>query len=444
MSAQDTGEADTGGAERFRAAGLELAHSLSRDAVWAGDRCAFHGATAPESLAHPPRARSMGADLYEGSAGIARFLGLAAACSGEDQLRRTALGALRHALSGSEGWSLFSGGLGAGLVALELAGRLGEPSLMDPALALIDHASAAADAALATTDPAGAADRPGGSQGYDLLSGAAGVVVGLAAAIGHDPGAWRDRAVRLGRALLAAAVQDGPELPDGRPLSWPLEAGSPIRLCGLAHGASGVALAFEALAGIEPDGAPQWRAVARRARAFERGHYSPEAGSWADLRPVDTDGPRSVGYPHMWCHGSVGISAERLGALAHDELARADALGGLAGIRTYAERLLAGPAGPGAGDSLNASVCHGLAGVLDLCVDTWLVSRDPTWARTARGLADLMLNDARRPEGWRSGVPGGWPAPGLMLGRAGTGWSLLRLADPDAVPSVWRPVTAPP
>jgi lantibiotic modifying enzyme len=141
----------------------------------------------------------------------------------------------------------------------------------------------------------------------------------------------------------------------------------------------------------------------------------------------------------MWCHGSVGICAERLGGMAHDDLARADAVGGLAGARAHAERLIAGPVGPGAGDELNASVCHGLAGLIDLFLDAGQVSGDPTWTALAGALADRMIDDARRPGGWRSGVPGGHPAPGLMLGRAGTAWALLRLAEPDAVPSVWRP-----
>jgi lantibiotic modifying enzyme len=397
----------------WRAAGLDLARELAAGAIWADGVCVFHGATAPESLAHPPRYRSTGPDLYEGTAGIARFLGRAAVVDGDDELRRGALGAVRHALAHATGPALFTGGLGVGLVGLELATLLDEPDLVAPAVAAVDRAAAAT-----------------GDASPDLLVGTAGVVAGLLAA----GGSWTGRAVELGHGLLASAVPDGPDSADGPPLSWSLP-GSPVRLCGLAHGASGVAFALEALATADPDGAGRWRRAARQARTFERAHYAPGVGSWADLRPSDGE----PAHPHMWCHGSVGICAERLSALEHDALAHADAVGGLAGARAHAERLLAGPAGPGAGDELNGSVCHGLAGLIDLFVDAERASGDPAWTALAGALADRMIDDARRPGGWRSGVPGGWPAPGLMLGRAGTGWALLRLADPVGVPSAWRP-----
>ena len=130
--------------------------------------------------------------------------------------------------------------------------------------------------------------------------------------------------------------------------------------------------------------------------------------------------------------------AERLGALEHDLLARADAVGGLAGARAHAERLLALPLGPAAGDEADASVCHGVSGLIDLLMDAWHATADTDWLVLARDLADLMVNDARRAGGWRSGIPGGWPAPGLMLGHAGIGWTLLRVADPERTSSVWR------
>jgi lantibiotic modifying enzyme len=411
-------------AARWRTAALGIARELTDDAVWADGMCAFHGATPPESLTDRPRYRSMGADLYEGSAGIARFLAAAASVSRDAVLKRTALGAMRHALEASEGWSLFTGATGVGLAALEVAERLENPDLVLDGTRLIERGSVAA-----TNE-----GRP-----CDLLVGTAGVVVALCAAHRYDvDGGWTARAFDLGRGLLAAAIAEGPDCTDGPPLSWPLAPDSPVRLCGLAHGASGVALALEALAHLAP-GESGWPAAARRARNYERAYYAADEGSWADLRPTAAGvigGP--PGYPHMWCHGSIGIAAERLGAVDHDLLARADAVAGLAGARAHAMRLAAGPAGAGAGDALNGSLCHGLAGLIDLFIDAWQVTGDSSWMAVAGGVGDLILNDSRRHGRWRSGVPGGWPAPGLMLGRAGTGWALLRLAEPDRVPSGWR------
>jgi lantibiotic modifying enzyme len=50
------------------------------------------------------------------------------------------------------------------------------------------------------------------------------------------------------------------------------------------------------------------------------------------------------------------------------------------------------------------------------------------WAR------DLL--ERAREGGWRSAVPMGVESPGLMTGIAGMGLELLRLSDPERVPSV--------
>ena len=424
MTAEDGGLQPS----RWRTAAHAIAQDLANGAVWDGDLCAFHGATPPDSLRQPPRFRSVRGDLYEGSAGIARFLAAAAMASPEAGLRRTALGAIRHAFATAEGWPLFTGGVGIAVAALEVAESLEEPDLVPPAVALLERASHAATSH----------EVP-----HDLLVGAAGVIVGLLAAVDYDlDGEWLRRAVDIGDILRAAAVPDGPEGPDGQPLSWPLAPHAGERLCGLAHGASGVAYALDMLAGTaaadSPDAAA-WRQTARRARAWERAHFSSADGSWADLRRPESGAAQGpLGYPHMWCHGSIGIAAERLNALAHDPMARADALGGLAGARAHAERLLAGPVGPGATEALNGSLCHGVGGMIDLFVDAWVVTGDTSWMATAGAVADLLINDSRRVGGWRSGIAGGWTAPGLMLGNAGIGWALLRTADPERVASGWR------
>ena len=179
---------------------------------------------------------------------------------------------------------------------------------MQPSVEAIEAAS---ETALAATDSAPA----------DLLGGLAGVVHGLVAALPYDlDGCWRSRAFELGRALLASA--------SGAPagICWPTSPGSAEHLCGLARGAAGVALALARLAALAPE-AEGWAKAAAAARGYERGWFSPEHASWADLRQ-DALGPGGPGYPQLWCHGSVGIAHERLRATAAglaDPLCRADA-----------------------------------------------------------------------------------------------------------------------
>jgi lantibiotic modifying enzyme len=414
---------DPGTGTTDRETGLSIARGIAAAAVWSDGMCAFLGAVPAPRLGMPARQAVLGGDLYEGSAGIARFLGHAARIAGEDALRGAALGAIRHGLARTRGWSLHSGRLGAGLVGLELAEALGEKELVPPSVEAIEAAS---EAALAE---AGAAPA-------DLLGGLAGVVHGLVEALPYDiDGGWRARAFDLGRALLAAAAGT----PTG--ICWPTAPGSAEHLCGLGHGAAGVALALVRLAALAPE-EEGWAAAAAAARGFERGWFSPEHASWADLRQ-DALGPGGPGYPHFWCHGSVGIAHERLRAIAAglaDPLCRADAAAALAGAAADAERILALPAGPGGSDRTNGSLCHGLGGVVDLLAEAHALAPDPAALALMRRLTAFIRNDAGPERRWRSGIPGGGaPTPGLMLGSAGIGWAHLRAADPTALPAGWTP-----
>ena len=400
-------------------AAVGIAEDLAASAVWSGDAAGFHGAAPPAELGLAVVHRSFGGDVYEGSAGVARFLALAAARTGSDDLAAVARGAATHALARVSGFSLFSGGAGAGLVAMEVAALIDEPELAARGAELLGSAVAMAEADPAPLD--------------DLIAGRAGVLLGLvAAAEAGVPGEWLARSRELAGRLIAAG--EAPDVaPDG--LAWRLHPGGP-RLCGLGHGASGPALAFEALA--RADDNPRWASAAAAARRYERAWYSAAAGSWADLR----EGLPS--YPHMWCHGSIGVAAERLAAVSggtSDQMAAADLAGGLAGARSAASGLVDLPTGPGGGHMINGSLCHGLGGMSDLFVDASHVEagRRDAWLGLARRCTAQMRRDSRRAEGWRTGVyPSGERTPGLMLGLAGIGWALMRVALPDEVPSAWR------
>lgn len=399
--------------------GLALAQEIAAAAIWDGDMCAFQGATPSPVLGQPAHWRVFGGDYYEGSAGIARALGYAAALGAGEDVARAAHGAIAHALAQADGWSLHSGRLGAGLVAIELATLLQTPDLAQTGYELC---IVAAEQAL--TDP--------GPVALDFLAGLAGVLHAASALVRVRPGDWRYRAYALAYRLAEAGVAQ----PLGR--SWALHEADPQHLCGLAHGASGVALAFEDFAEISDDPAP-WQAEAAAARLFERSHFDPAACSWADLR-VDARQPdASPTYPHMWCHGSIGIGHERLQAYRRHRdspLIAADLAAALTAARREAARIAGGPAGPGAGFGANACQCHGLSGLIDLLVETG----DPQDLALARHVAAFVRLDALRPEGHRCGNPSGEPAPGLMLGLAGIVWGQLRAAGPNVSPCAWTPV----
>lgn len=399
-----------------QASAFAIADELVKEAIWSGDQCTFFGAQPAEQAGEAVAYASTGADVYEGSAGIARFLFQAARYSGSDHHRQTAEGALLHACKYTEGSSLFSGATGVALVALE--SQL--PVFHKVGLQLLE---AAVDEALAEATPSA-----------DLLAGLAGIIVGITNAWPRlNESIWSGRISMLAQRLADLAVTDT------HGMKWPLYPGSTEYLCGLAHGASGVAMALDRAATVVPEKS-HWNQLASDARRFERQHYSPEHGSWADLRHDEQQtATQTLSYPHMWCHGSIGIAAERLNANPADIGARADKHAAIEAVRANLQQATSLPRGAGGSDVINGSCCHGISSSVDVVLDCAIQSSSPAqWVALARQGTATMRDDARRAEGWRCGIPGGHKSPGLMLGIAGIGWTLLRTAVEAEIPSVWR------
>jgi lantibiotic modifying enzyme len=411
-------------AETALAHAVALAEDVAEAAITANGMAGFHGAFALPGEA--PSYQLFGGDYYEGSAGIARMLLWTGQLSDRPKLVRLARQALRHALEHTKGWSLHSGMLGSGLVALEAGRMLGKPGLTRAG-------SAAALRALETA----LAEAHNGTAALDHIAGLAGAAHAAAVLARADLSGHRRFGV-LARELAEHLAAAGEPCVVGR--AWrmsPRDPGPP--LAGLAHGAAGVALAFTALAAIDPGHAERWHALAAEARAFERLHVDSQRGSWADLR-VEGDGTSAGSCPHFWCHGSVGIAQERLLAwqtAPGDPLIATDLAIGLAGARAAAAALLAGPVGPGASEVANGSLCHGVAGFIDLLVATG----EADDRALALRLSAFMDADRQARPYPRSGMPGGWGTPGLMLGSAGIVWGHLRAARPDLVPAGWDPAS---
>jgi lantibiotic biosynthesis protein len=395
------------------AASHALVDHLLSAAVRDGERCAFHGAAPAPQLGQAARWRVFAGDYYEGSAGIARALAFAGRLLERQDALDTARAAMRHAVGGTQGWSLHSGALGVALVAAELSAWLDIDALQETARQI---AGSALDEALR--------DAEHGRAGFDWMSGLAGALYAAQELRALDS-ALGEYAAPLAQALAAAAETAAAGC------SWPMHPQDSTHLCGFGHGAAGIALALQRAA---PSALQQ---VAAAAREFEALHFHPAACSWADLRAD------AGGHPHYWCHGSVGIAIERREALASGALSQTsreraglDYSAALLGVRREACRLLDLPQGAAAGFELNASQCHGLSGMLDLLLDSGC-DEDLS---LAQAIGECIRRDARRPQGFRCGLPSGEPTPGLMLGWAGILWGQLRLLDRNQVPRAWAPL----
>lgn len=405
---------------------LEVAHGigvgLAHEAIWHEGRCNWIGpAPDPDGrTAFDERFAALDPYPYEGTSGVALVLGELHAATGDGELRRAALGAARQALRaagcpGTPRLGLYDGAMGVAVVAARLARLLGETELADGARGVIDG--------LPLGDPA--ADR-GES---DLLTGAAGTALGLLIAsrlLGLPE--LVEVAAGLGERVLDRAERDGG-------LSWPSpSAPSDRNLTGLAHGAAGVAHALLAMAAAT--GQSRFADAAAGAFDYERAVFDDRVANWPDFRAIaSTPGSKEPSFAAFWCHGGPGIALVRMAALAHSDDARlhSEADTGLAVARGAVEAALRHGGG-------NFSLCHGLAGNAEILLEGNGAGEDGE--RLALAVAQLGEERHAGSGEWPSGLPSSRPAPGLMLGRAGTAHFYLRLARP-AGPSVLLPQPTP-
>lgn len=412
------------------AAAARIGDQIRREAVWYRGRCQWVGAETTFGTGGAPRVvyRALAPTLYGGTSGIALFLGELGRATGDKTLAQTALGASRQALSSlasltqgrtstvageaspKPGAGLYSGSMGVALVALRLGRMLHDDEVTTRALRL------AARLCRQRTM----------KEGYDLLYGSAGRILGLLALdeAGVE-GAWT-AAVELGIDLVAAA-----EPSVG--VSWPT-SDIPRRhnLTGLSHGAAGIAMALVELG--RRSGDDRFARAARDAVEYETNWFEPAVGNWPDFRtrprwraPKDEAVPSR--FSVYWCHGAPGIALQRLraaripgGSDLLDDVRRA--------ATTTAESMTSWLRG---GDE-SFSLCHGLLGNAEILREASVAIGDKRLPQLAQEAASEGLR--------RHGEVGDWPCgtlvgdtPSLLLGRAGIGYFYLRLHD-HTVPSV--------
>lgn len=245
----------------------------------------------------------------------------------------------------------------------------------------------------------------------DIIAGSAGCLCSLLSLYQVAPSAQ----------VLAAAVQCGDHLltcarqmPTG--LGWDtLEPGNPLP--GFSHGAAGIALSLLHLASASQE--ERFRRAALQAIAYERSLFDAEHRNWPRrLRQGGKD------IPVAWCHSAPGIGLARLATLAYldDEQ-----------IRQEIEIALDTTLKRGFGH--NQSICHGDLGNLETLLVATQVLDEPRYRTDLKRLTALVFYGIQE-HGWVTGVPLGVETPGLMTGLAGIGYELLRLAEPERVPSV--------
>ena len=406
---------------KYLNAAQRIAEMLCETAIWDGDGHACNWiATSP--LPGNPTLRPLSFDLYDGLGGVALFLAGAHSVFGLQRYRDASVAALRAAhlqaqatpFSSSD-LSIFEGRFGLHFVTGQISRMLDVPA-SNAALTEVFGLLAQV-----TSQP----------HSLDVMGGSAGAICGL---LSFEPREFQPHlsplAAWLGEEILSRA-----DAADGRfgwlPTDIAGSVTSSIPLCGLSHGASGMATTLLRL--FERSGRDEFLAAARSAFTYEDRAFDPHLGSWPDLRPPDAGAGDTSGRGFdAWCHGAGGIAIARLQAMRSDIHFRDQhrAIATKALERTH-HALRASLDGFERDDGL----CHGVVGLAEICRiggSALSVAAFSKQADEAAGAVADRINALGEFRDWPGDV---LTRPGLMLGAAGVGYSLMNFAG-ARLPSV--------
>jgi type 2 lantibiotic biosynthesis protein LanM len=330
------------------------------------------------------------ASVYDGVAGIGIFFAELAQATGDpahrtmalrclDAVRRTNPEARGRAISAYEGH--------AGLVYAERR--------MARALAEIPDAATTTARLRAIRDQAGVDDR------LDVIGGAAGALLVALGCRDSHPDLALDAAERCAGRLKESAIRSEAGAAWAAPNSGK-------GLTGFSHGACGMAASLFAFAAASGDS--EARDLARDALRFERSTLDGSTGRWRDQRA-------GIDHATGWCHGAPGMVLGRLQirAIAPEAWPDLDIEIEL-GLRDMIDNAAAG----------SHCLCHGALGN----AETFLLA-GPRHHAFAQGLAARAIEERTAERRWRCGIADFAETPGLLVGLAGIGLGLLRVANPD-------------
>jgi type 2 lantibiotic biosynthesis protein LanM len=343
-----------------------------------------------------------GLDLYNGLPGIALFLGYLNAVTGNDRYGEFAVAAMAEALalykvtdSGELALGAYDGVGGISYALLHLGGLLGRPEWIVEATEILRNA----------------AKRAEGCSGLDIISGKAGFIVAALAVHRAENDAALIRSLRpLAdelRELATASRKSGKSF-----LPATTDAG-------VAHGRAGIGFALSRWAEATGDGG--LGAIAAELIRFDLDAIDAMCSESFGLKA-----PRGRTAPQLsWCRGWLGAALVALQATPTAMMIEPDQD---FRFRHIADEII------GFGIDGPSCLCHGALGHMEFlaaAAERGLlddIDAVAIWRR--RLLARLTGGD------WGADKGYGLASPGLMVGLAGTGYSLLRAAQPQLIPSV--------
>jgi class II lanthipeptide synthase len=344
--------------------------------------------------------------LYDGSAGIALFLAYLNHLAPSERVKASAEVALRHCLASESPTEVGAfRGLGSRLYVLAHLSQLWRS----------DELAREACHVVAQIDPLIEHDRD-----YDVLVGGAGALKCLLAAEGVGGASTLAAARRCGEHLLRNALESGDTI------SWAPSDPSiaTANLTGFAHGAAGVGCALIHLG--DRLGERRYIDAGLAAYRYEALHFDQTARDWIDLRTSPAVARRSKRrFANAWCNGASGIGLSRLDSWRRIRHARLMEEANIACSATIENFHSLG----------NDTLCHGRSGNLELLLRMALLRDDHALRLEVQAQSYNIMRDLEDILATPLDSPDADVSPGLMIGLAGIGMFLLRLAHPDCVPS---------
>lgn len=391
----------------------KIGYHLCSTSYVSGNRCNWIGKSTEESLSSMLiriSAKALGADVYEGTSGIAFFLAyLSTICREIDGFYITSFRGMNQALSRIESISnptafgFYTGKVGVCYAATKVGRMLNEESLCEKALGILLNRCEIESTA---------------EHYIDLMSGNAGAIPALLdLSKEFDEPKFKIWAQALADELISLATKDSTGW------SWdPKLSGlsdTQRNLTGISHGTAGFAYGLLELFNGTNDS--RYLHASECAFDYENHWYSSEYGNWPDFRSTAIMGGVQSSnriYSNGWCHGAPGIALSRLRAyeILKDQIHLKYAL---VGLSTAKKRI--NEAGNNFTTGDNFSLCHGLAGISELMIYASEVTNDTSYKVVAERIADLGVDSyGRDVRLWPCGTQYG-QTPGLMVGLAGIG-----------------------
>ena len=399
-------------AERLVQVADVLGHRLARIGFASTDSAQWLGLNSDGG--HTWSVGPLRADLFHGLTGVALFLGRLGDLTGDGARTALARKAMATAIHQIEQRGELDGRLGlAGLpgaayAAGQLARLLDDDTLADRAVSWLARA------------------RPAimGDLDLDFTSGSAGTIAAAAAVHRHHPADVLLDIVRACAERLMTTAERHPAGVGWLPRMLRDSGKAQVPIAGFGHGTAGIVWPLLLAGRLLND--DRYTRTARAAVTYEQSLFRPELGLWAEMR-----NPAALGVaageppPVAWCYGAMGIGLSRVLSrpyLSGDPVADHEIEVALTTTRRQ-------------GFGQCHALCHGDIGNVELLLHAAGVLGRPE-LREQAGLQVAAAVAGARQQGWVCGTPLGVETPGLMVGLAGTGYGLLRMADPDRVPAV--------